>query len=111
MFSGAPKIVIYSTFHLDGQMPAEPLVGVQPGIRSAKIAHMSPYQSEQVSGINRVVQLLGVNLKPLGFQISLWCPANGDEAEGLVLIPVGFRRGRNLILAARTFTSLMRRDW
>lgn len=78
---------------------------------AVRVAHLSPYRSSDVSGINRMIGLLAKRLELKGIHVSLWCPGEGAEerSTSIIVLPVPTSRARNLTLALRTAWALLAR--
>jgi len=82
------------------------------GSAPMRILHVSPYPRERTSGITRLIELLAEALHTHGFETFLLAPGNSSRFhEGILRgIPVQIKssRARNVILALRTFSIVIR---
>jgi len=76
-----------------------------------RVAQISAYGSDQVSGINKVIAVIGSELTDSGIEFTLLSPGGvkPDETRNALPFRVRMDAGRNLELALRTFFALIGR--
>ena len=76
-----------------------------------RVAQVSAYGPEEVSGINAVIAVLASELVSSQIECTLVCPGRDQSRAGpkAILLPIRLKRGRNVELAIRTFAMILRR--
>ncbi|HLB69046.1 MAG TPA: glycosyltransferase family 4 protein [Thermoplasmata archaeon] len=82
-------------------------------VETIRVAQISPYSAEQLSGINRLIGDLSMALRTRAIWMELICPGEGPSSVlanmQVVAIRVSGRHVRNLRLAVRTAVEIARR--